>query len=71
MTENHSKEDKQVGSIEDGMKDAVQSDHSTKAPPEETGQETILDLFRWPLILKYTVISSLLWYVFIHLKPYV
>ena len=33
----------------------------SKRPPDETGHETILDLFRWPLILKYMVISALLW----------
>ena len=32
-----------------------------KAPPEETGQESILDLLRWPLLFKYTVINTLLW----------
>ena len=31
-----------------------------RRPPEKTGNETLLDLFRWPLLLKYTVVCSLL-----------
>ena len=33
----------------------------SRRPPDETGHETLLDLFRWPLMLKYIIISSVLW----------
>ena len=41
-----------------------------KTPPEETGQENILDLFRWPLLFKHIVISTLLWWVVIRSWSY-
>ena len=46
---------------EDGVVKVEDDQHEKKAPPEKTGQENILDLLRWPLLFKYTVISTLLW----------
>ena len=60
MEEKLLKKDDKINNTENGVKDAVNIDHSSKSPPEETGQETILDLFRWSLILIFTIISSLL-----------
>ena len=33
----------------------------SKSPPEETGQENLFDLFRWPLLCRFTLISSSMW----------
>ena len=60
LKEKLKKEPKKVRSHENGVINA-EKNHRNKTPPEETGHETILDLFRWPLLFKFTVISSMLW----------
>ena len=61
LNKNDENETIKLSDNEDGVVEAVDDQHEKKAPPEETGQESILDLLRWPLLFKYTVISTLLW----------
>ena len=56
-------EDERRNSIDHtvGLGNGKVSEALVKRPPEVTGHETILDLFRWPILLKYTIINALLW----------
>ena len=50
-----------ANSLENDVIKADKNRRNSKAPPENTGHETVVDLFRWPLLLKFTVICSLVW----------
>ena len=61
LKEKDKNEQKRLSSNENGVVEVENNQRDKKGPPEETGQESILDLFRWPLLLKYIIISTLLW----------
>ena len=48
-------------SLEKDVTKATKKRRDSKPPPEKTGHETIVDLFRWPLLLKFMIICSLVW----------
>ena len=58
---NNENETHKLSGNENGEVEMENNQHDKKTPPEETGQENILDLFRWPLLFKHLVISTLLW----------
>ena len=58
---NNENETHKLSVSNNGMVEVANTRRDKKTPPEETGQENILDLLRWPLLFKYTVISTLLW----------
>ena len=60
LKEDDKKETHKLSSNKSGVVGFKNNQRDEKAPPEETGQENILDLIRWPLLLKYNLICTLL-----------